>query len=77
MLTTWTRSRPRVALGVGRPFGDRVDAVLEVALGVAQTDDDRTKPPCCDETGMPPVDPDRAASTADAVDHFSHRRKPS
>jgi hypothetical protein len=31
---------------------------LYTALGIAEPEEPRTKPPCCDSDGHPPIDPD-------------------
>jgi hypothetical protein len=76
MLTTWPEAGHAVVLAVSRHDRSTTDvyALLNAALDVAETDDDRTKPPCCDEAGAPPVDPGRAATTADGIDHLRRRR---
>lgn len=32
--------------------------LLYAALGIAEPEEPRTKPPCCDSDGQPPIDPD-------------------
>lgn len=69
MLVTWPTANRAVVLAVGphdRSASDIYELLL-VALGLEVPTAERTKPPCCDELGEPPVDAGIAETLAEAV----------
>lgn len=77
LLTTWPVSDHVVILVVGphdRSAHDIYDLLL-AALTVEVPADERTKPPCCDELGEPPADPEMAELVAEAVSALAPRRR--
>jgi hypothetical protein len=77
MLTAWRASDHAVVLAVGlhdRSAMDVYDTLL-AALDVDAPDDERTKPPCCDEAGAPPTDSDATTAIVDAIEGLAKRRR--
>ncbi len=69
MLTAWPASHHAVILTVG-PHDRSAQDVYELllaAVAVEVPDQERTKPPCCDELGEPPADAALAEALAAAV----------
>jgi hypothetical protein len=54
--------------------GDVYSQLLD-ALGVEVSADERGKPSCCDDEGLPPVDEGRAEAIRDAVESTRRRRR--
>ena len=58
---------------------DRSDSDVYATLLVAIDRDvpaaEREKPPCCDEDGLPPVDPEGASEVADALQRLARVRR--
>ena len=52
-----------------------VYAQLLDALGVEVSADERTKPSCCDDEGLPPVDEAAAETIRDAVESSARRAR--
>jgi hypothetical protein len=77
LVVGWPAADHAVVLLVG-PHSTKADDVYDQLLeaaGVDAPNDERTKPPCCDEDGAPPVDEDAAIEVADAVDRTTRRRR--
>jgi hypothetical protein len=78
LLTVWPRDRHAVVVVVAphdRSGADVYDRLLG-ALGIEGPVVERSKPPCCDEAGQPPAQPDLAAAAVNAVDQFAqHSRR--
>lgn len=77
MLTAWPGADHAVILAVGphdRSAADVYDLLL-TALNVDVSEEDRTKPACCDEAGEPPTDPATAEELAIAVDQLARRHR--
>jgi hypothetical protein len=77
LLVAWPAADHAVVLLVGphdTKAGDVYDQLLE-AVGIDTLDDERAKPPCCDEVGVPPVDEEVALEVADAVNRTARRRR--
>jgi hypothetical protein len=73
MLTVWPGDRHAVVVVVAphdRSGTDVYDLILS-ALGIDEPVVERSKPPCCDEAGRPPAQPDLAAAAVNAVDQFA------
>jgi hypothetical protein len=45
--------------------------LLYQILGIAEPDEPRTKPACCDATGQPPIDPDLITRFEDGARNLS------
>lgn len=75
MLTAWPSEDHAVVLLVGphntKP-GDVYARLLD-ALGVEVSADERGKPSCCDNEGLPAVDEVRAEAIRDAVENSARR----
>lgn len=78
MLTAWLADDHVFVLAIGphdRSANDVYDLLLE-ALGVNVPGDERTKPSCCDELGLPPSNHDAVTAIVDAVENLTkHRRR--
>jgi len=77
MLTAWPRHDYAIVLAIGphnRTATDVYD-LLVTALDLEVADNERTKPPCCDEAGAAPADPDVATVIVDALDALTRRRR--
>jgi len=77
MLTAWLADDHAVVVSIGphdRSASDVYDLLLE-ALGVDIPDDERTKPLCCDELGLPPKNFDAATAIVDAVENLAKQRQ--
>jgi len=77
MLIAWPANDQAIVVLVGRHDGPRADVYgqLLLALAITALDEERDKPPCCDE-GDPPTDDDVASDIAEAVERWArtHRR---
>ncbi len=73
MLVAWPAEDNPLVIFVARHDGTANDIYQQVldALDIAVPADERAKPPCCDEAGRPPADPDVAFNVADAVERWS------
>ena len=74
-LTAWPGVDHAVVLAVGphdRSSTDVYDILLG-ALDLAVPDDERNKPPCCDEDGAAPTDTETASIIVDAVEALARR----
>ena len=77
MLTAWLADDHVVVVAIGPHDQSALDIsdLLLDALDIDLPDDERTKPPCCDDEGIPPADHDTAESIADAGDNLARRRR--
>lgn len=77
MLTVWPGEDHAIIIAVGAhdDSADDVYAALLDALELAVPADERAKPPCCDESRLPPVDEEIAATITDAVDQRARSRR--
>jgi len=77
MIIAWPATDHAVVIAVS-PH-DRSDndvyATLLVALDSNVPAAEREKPPCCDEEGLPPVDPESASEVADALQRLGRVRR--
>ena len=62
MLVAWPADDHAVVIAIERhdESSDDVYAAILDALGLQVPEDEREKPPCCDEEGLPPADPNVA-----------------
>jgi hypothetical protein len=75
LLTVWPGSDEAVVMLIG-PHGGAVGDVyadLLHALGIDVPADERSKPSCCDEEGVPPVDAAAAHAICDALERSTRR----
>lgn len=77
MLTAWPADDHAIVVEVGRHDQSSKDVydLLRDALGLAVAEEERAKPPCCDEAGRPPADPDVAIAIADAIEQQGPARR--
>jgi len=77
MIIAWPAADHAVVIAVS-PH-DRSDsdvyATLLVALDRDAPAEERQKPQCCDEEGLPPVDPESASEVADALQRLARVRR--
>lgn len=77
MLTVWPADDQAIVVLVGphsgKP-GDVYDQLLG-ALGADVPTDERDKPSCCDDAGVPPVDEETAEAITDAVERSARRAR--
>lgn len=76
MLTAWPADDEVIVLAIARhdTSAEDVYATLLAALELNVPDEERQKPPCCDDEGHPPTDEAIALDIADAVTR--RRRRP-
>jgi len=77
MLVAWPAEDRAIVVLVARHDGAANDIYRQLlgALDVAVPEDERAKPPCCDETGQPPADSDLALDIAEAVERTRRARR--
>jgi hypothetical protein len=77
MLTAWPAEDHAIVVAIGRhdQSGEDVYTFLLEALGLDVPDVDREKPPCCDDAGQPPDDPDIAARIAQSIERLTRTRR--
>ena len=77
MIVAWPAGDHAVVIAIGRHDGSINDVygMLLVALDRDIPAEERDKPPCCDEEGLPPVDPDSASEIADALKQVERVRR--
>jgi hypothetical protein len=77
MLTAWLADDHAFVLAIGPhdPSANNVYDLLLEALGVDVPGDQRTKPSCCDELGLPPTNHDAAMAIVDAVENLAKQRR--
>jgi hypothetical protein len=75
MLTAWPADDEVIVLAIARhdTSAEDVYATLLAALDLAVPDEERQKPPCCDDEGNPPANEATALEIADALTR--HRRR--
>jgi hypothetical protein len=76
MLIMWTDEDATVVVSIARHdrgAADIYETVLD-ALELEVPEDERTKPPCCDDEGLPPVDEELADRVANALRDAARRR---
>ncbi len=76
MLVAWLAREHAVVIAVGRHDESSQDvyATLLGDLGLEVSTEERKKPPCCDEEGLPPLNADLATAIVDAVEPRHGRR---
>ena len=77
LITAWLTEDHAVVVTIGphdRSAGDVYELLL-LALDAELPTEERSKPPCCDDDGKPPADPQAAESIADAVDTIARARR--
>jgi len=77
MLTVWPATDHAVVIAVGRhdeSAQDVYDALRE-ALELDVPADEREKPPCCDDEGLPPADEEIATTISEAIEHRTRSRR--
>jgi hypothetical protein len=77
MLIAWSAADHAVVIAVGphnRSSND-VYALLLEALDLEVPTDERDKPPCCDEEGLPPADAEVAEEIAGAIKRLRRARR--
>ena len=77
MITAWLADDHVVVVAIGphnRSALDVYQLILD-ALEAEVPEDERDKPPCCDDEGQPPADADTASLIADAVDNLARRSR--
>lgn len=77
MLIAWPGEDHAVVIAVARhdESSEDVYAALLEALGLRAPSEEREKPSCCDEEGLPPANPDVAMSITDAVERRGRARR--
>ena len=77
MLTAWPADDEVIVLAIARHDSTDEDiyATLLAALDLAVPDDERQKPPCCDDEGNPPADEAIAQEIADALTRQARSRR--
>lgn len=77
MIVAWPAADHAVVLAIGPHDGSYNDVygMLLVALDRDIPGEERAKPPCCDDEGLPPVDPDSASEIADALKQVERARR--
>lgn len=77
MLTVWPADDHAIVVLVAphdRTASD-VYAALTDALDVTIPEDERTRPPCCDDSGQPPTDKTLAREVVDAMRRMTRTRR--
>jgi hypothetical protein len=77
MIVAWPAEDHAVVIAIGPHDGSNNDvyALLLDALDRRVPPDERDKPPCCDEQGLPPLDPQTASELADALKRVERVRR--
>lgn len=77
MLVTWPAKDHAIVVLVARHDGSAADVYgqLLAALAITALDDEREKPPCCDDEGDPPADAGVASDIAEAVERWARARR--
>lgn len=77
MLTAWPADNHAIVIAIGRhdESVDDVYAALLDALELEVPDDERAKPPCCDDGDRPPADEEIAANISEAIDRQARLRR--
>jgi len=77
LLTVWLGPDHAVVLAVGphdRSAGD-LYRQLVAALQLEAPEEERSKPPCCDEAGQPPIDADTTTALVATVETLARPRR--
>lgn len=77
MIIAWPSADHAVVIAVS-PHDQSDNDVYATLLAALDSDvpaEDREKPPCCDEEGLPPVDHERASVVADALQRLARVRR--
>jgi hypothetical protein len=77
MIVAWPADDHAVMIAIG-PHDRSSNDVYEMLLVALDRDvpaEERDKPPCCDEEGLPPADPDSASEIADALKRVERVRR--
>lgn len=77
MLTVWPAEDHAIVIAIGRHDQspeDVYDALLD-ALEFDVPEEERMKPPCCDEEGRPSADETSAANVSEAIDRRARARR--
>ena len=77
MLIAWPNTDLALVIAVGRhddSAGDIYRLLLE-AFDLTVSPDERGKPSCCDDDGLPPIDPDAASDMANAMKRLASRAR--
>lgn len=77
MLTAWPADDQVIVLAIARhdSTAEDVYATLLTALDLAVPEEERQKPPCCDDEGNPPTDEAIALEIADALTRRARSRR--
>lgn len=77
MLTAWPTDDDVIVLAIARhdATAEDVYATLLAALDLTVPEEERQKPPCCDDEGNPPADEAIALEIADALTRHTHARR--
>lgn len=77
MLTVWPATDHVVVIAVGSHDESAHDvyAALLEALERDVPADEREKPPCCDDEGLPPADEELATTISDAIEQRTRSRR--
>lgn len=78
MLIAWPAKDQAIVVLVARHDGSRADVYRQLlaALAITALGEEREKPPCCDDEGVPPADAGIASDIAEAIERWArtHRR---
>lgn len=77
ILTAWPADDEVIVLAIARhdTTAEDVYATLLAALDLTVPEEERQKPPCCDDEGQPPADEAIALEIADALTRHSRPRR--
>ncbi|MBI1843674.1 MAG: hypothetical protein HYR89_03550 [Actinobacteria bacterium] len=73
----WPATDHAVVIAVGR-HDESAEDVYTALLDALDRDvptDEREKPPCCDDEGLPPADEEIATSISEAIEHRTRERR--
>lgn len=77
LLTVWPATDHAVVIAVG-PHDESNQDLYSALLDALELDvptDEREKPPCCDDEGLPPADEEIATSISEAIEHRTRARR--
>ena len=77
MLTAWPADDEVIVLAIDRhdTTAEDIYATLLAALDLTVPDEERQKPPCCDDKGHPPANEAVAREIADALTRHTRSRR--
>lgn len=77
MLTAWPADDEVIVLAIARhdTTAENVYATLLAALDLDVPEEERQKPPCCDDKGNPPADEAVALEIVDALTRHARSRR--